>query len=395
MKRYLKIKIITDRKSELLVKLDRLNIYMVNIVYQNDGLMMDILRDDLKRIKKYLISYKVIVIEEKGIDKIKNNLKKNSLVIVGLIFGLVLFLVINRLTLKVNVIHESTEMRELILSDLEKYGVVPLSFKKSYQEYEEIIEKIKEDHKDKIEWLEIDVKGMNVNVRVEERIINDYPVKTGFCHIVADKSGIVSKIYTKKGVAMVTINDFVNKGDILISGEIKLNEEVKNNVCASGEVRAEVWYKVKSTYPLKYKEEEKTGKMRYNLMIKDGIKEQVLLKSRVRNKQVQNKLLFKLGSFQVFLQKEYEIKEEDKIYKEEEALELAMEKIREKFRNNGVKFKKIINEKVLQKTINNDNLDIEVFVVVEEDIGVSQNYVREADSDTSDSKNNGDNRSSS
>ena len=45
----------------------------------------------------------------------------------------------------------------------------------------------------------------------------------------------------------------------------------------------------------------------------------------------------------------------------------------------------------MQKTINNDNLDIEVFVVVEEDIGVSQNYVREADSDTSDSKNNGDN----
>lgn len=76
--------------------------------------------------------------------------------------------------MKINVIHEDASLRELIMDSLKEAGVTTLSFKKSYEEYEEIIESIKDKYPDKIEWLEIDVEGMVLNVRVEERIINEY-----------------------------------------------------------------------------------------------------------------------------------------------------------------------------------------------------------------------------
>ena len=235
---------------------------------------------------------------------------------------------------------------------------------------------------------------MDINIRVEERIIKDFQETSGFCHIIANKSGIINRVLTEKGVAIVGINDFVNKGDILISGEVKLNEEVKNDVCAAGEVIAEVWYKVSSSYPLKYVEEKRTGKKRFNLIVKDNRAEYLILKSRIKDKETEKKLLFRIGKWEVYLAKEYEINTLEKEYSEKEALNKALDKIKEKIMIKDEKFREIINEKVLQKSVNNDNLNIDVFVVVLEDIGVSVNYIKETDSDTSDSKNNGDNNTS-
>jgi len=152
MKHYLKIRIITSKKTNTLLKLNKINVDTRNIIYEKDSLVLEILSSDLKRVKKYLISYKIEIIDETGIYKIKKELRKNMLFIVSI---------------------------------------------------------------------------MIVNVRVEERIINNYEEESGFCHIVASKSGIVKSISTKKGVSLVNINDYVSSGEILISGEIKLNEEVK------------------------------------------------------------------------------------------------------------------------------------------------------------------------
>ena len=254
MKHYVKIRINTTKKSDILLKLNRINVDIRNVIYHKDYLVMDILYDDIKRVKKYLISYKLEIVDDTGIYKVKSSLKKNMLFIVSIIFGIIVFMILSNVIVKVNVIHESRELREIINDALKDRGVMPLTFKKSYQEYENIITEIKNSYKDKLEWLEIDVDGMVINVRVEERIINNYDKETGYCHIVAAKSGIVKYVYTQRGVQEVQINDYVNKDDILISGEIKLYDEVKNNVCASGEVKGEVWYNVKTSFPLNYEE---------------------------------------------------------------------------------------------------------------------------------------------
>ena len=126
-------------------------------------------------------------------------------------------------------------------------------------------------------------------------------------------------------------------------------------------------------------------------MIKKNREKTVLLKSKVKEKEVEDKLLFKIFGFEVYLEKEYEVKKEVKTYSLDEGIKKAQALILEKIKIGDTKIERIIAQKVLQKSVNNDNLDMEVFLVVEEDIGILQTYTKVKDSDTSDSKNNGDN----
>ena len=382
MKHYLLVRIKTSKKTSLLLKLNRLNVDIKEIVYEKDYLRFQINKEDLKRVKRYLVSFKVEVLDETGIYKLRKELKKNNLFIIGIIFATIIFLILSNVIVKINVIHENSHLRELIMDSLKKEGVTPLSFKKSYDEYEKIIAKIKEEYKDKIEWLEIDVEGMVINVRVEERIMNDNEKDYSTCHIVASKSGIVKSITTKKGVSLIGINDYVEKGEILINGSIMLNDEIKANVCASGEVYAEVWYNVKATLPMTEEIKKDTGKMRYNFMIKHDSDEVVLLKSRVgEEKRVENILLFSIFGIEFYLQKEYEVKVDVKNYKVDEITEKGIKLINEKLELKLDNFEEIIEEKVLQKTIKNNNIYIDMFVAVIEQIGVKE-YFEESRSDT-------------
>lgn len=375
MKHYLLVRIKTTKKTSLLLKLNRLNVDIKNITYETDYLKFLILDKDLKRVKKYLVSYEVEILDETGIYKLKKELKRNNLIITGIIFAVVIFLILSNIIVKINIIHEDSALRELIRESLEEEGVTPLSFKKSYDEYERIIERIKEEYQDKIEWLEIDVEGMVINVRVEERIINNYEKDYSKCHIVASKSGIIKSIRTEKGVTEVSMNDYVAKGDILINGSIKLNEEIKENVCASGSVYAEVWYNVSASIPITEEIKKDTGKMRYNIMIKKGTNESVILKSRVGSeKRVENILLFRIFGFEVYLQKEYEIEIEKINYTEEEALKKGILLIHEKLELKLDNFEGIIKEKVLQKNIKNNNIYIDMFVAVKEQIGIKEYF---------------------
>ena len=375
MKHYLLVRIKTTKKTSLLLKLNRLNVDIKNITYERDYLKFLILDKDLKRVKKYLVSYEVEILDETGIYKLKKELKRNNLIITGIIFAVVIFLILSNIIVKINIIHEDSALRELIRESLEEEGVTPLSFKKSYDEYERIIERIKEEYQDKIEWLEIDVEGMVINVRVEERIINNYEKDYSKCHIVASKSGIIKSIRTEKGVTEVSMNDYVSKGDILINGSIKLNEEIKENVCASGSVYAEVWYNVSASIPITEEIKKDTGKMRYNIMIKKGTNESVILKSRVGSeKRVENILLFRIFGFEVYLQKEYEIEIEKINYTEEEALKKGILLIHEKLELKLDNFEGIIKEKVLQKNIKNNNIYIDMFVAVKEQIGIKEYF---------------------
>ena len=187
MKHYLLVRIKTSKKTSLLLKLNRLNVDIKEVEYAKDYLKFKILASDLKKVKKYLMSFKVEILDETGIYKLKEELKKNNLIIVGIIFATIVFLILSNIIVKINIIHEDESLREIISEALTEAGVTTLSFKKSYDEYEAIIESIKESYPDKIEWLEIDVEGMVLNIRVEERIINNYEPDYSTCHIVASK----------------------------------------------------------------------------------------------------------------------------------------------------------------------------------------------------------------
>ena len=234
-----------------------------------------------------------------------------------------------------------------------------------------------EEYEDYLEWIEIEIDGMVYNVRIEERIITNIKTEDKYCHIVADKSSVITKIVTNKGVALTGLNKYVSKGDILISGEVKLNEEVKENVCAKGKVYGEVWYTVNVSLPLNYEEKKRTGKMRYNIMYEDEYGTHIILNSRLNTKEVENKKILSLLGKKIYLQKEYETEIKKKIYTDEEALKqallLAKEKVNVKLGEN----ERLIAQKVLKKSIIDSKMELEVFTSVEEEIGVEEEYIVE------------------
>ena len=82
---------------------------------------------------------------------------------------------------------------------------------------------------EKIEWLEIDSIGTKYVVKVEERIKNEPIVDNKTQHIVAKKNAMILEIYAESGEIKVKKNDYVEKGDVLISGFITKDEEIKKN----------------------------------------------------------------------------------------------------------------------------------------------------------------------
>ncbi len=357
--------------SKFISKCVNLKLTLHNIVYlDQETILVKINKDDYDKIKKINYFCKISKYKYLGIDSLLLFLKRNRIILLSIICCFLLMYFIEGVIIKVEVIHSNQEIIELVTDELKKTGIKPFTYKKDFNKLESIKNKIVENNPDKIEWMSITRKGMKYVVRVEERIITKEEKSSNYCHIIARKSGIVKKIISESGEILPAVNDYVKKDDILISGEIKLNDEVKNNTCAKGEVYAEVWYTVNLTIPLNHLEKEYTGNKRYNFIInnkklfkdKYGLYEEVDLKK------------LEIRNFRIKYIEELEYQNKLSKYSEKEALDKALKEIDEKMKIKLGKDGEVIEKKVLKKSVINSKIEVEVFVEALENIGVSVNY---------------------
>lgn len=363
---YIVIKTKVRNKNKLLIKFYKNHIEIYDCYEKNGYFYLKIHYEDLKKVQEQLVTTKFRYVSDSGIYHLKNLLTPLKVLSVLLFLFVINFF--SQLIVSVDVIHSNKEIRELIQYTLEDFGVKKGSFRKDFEDLENIKATILQMYKDRIEWLEIERIGMHYVVRIEERIINQKGEEKQYCHIVASKSGIVSNIHSTKGEVLAIKGQYVKEGETLISGEIKLNEEVKNNVCASGTVLAEVWYTTEVHLPIHYEETKRTGKMRYNLAVKTDKGNYKIFNSRLSNYETEEVKLFTLFNFTFYQLKEYEIEVTDKEYSLDSGLEkatlLADEKMNVKLKEN----EKIKSRKVLKNHINDSTIDVEFFYVVIEDI---------------------------
>ena len=79
-------------------------------------------------------------------------------------------------------------------------------------------------YEDNIEWMEITNNGTKVIVNIIERKTNKNINNNEIYSIVAKKSGFIKKILVDNGTKLIEENNYVNKGDIIISSDIYLND---------------------------------------------------------------------------------------------------------------------------------------------------------------------------
>ena len=321
------IKASCDNYYKLINKIEKLSIKIYEIKYIEKIIYLKVTKKDYAKIKKYIISYKFKVEKNLGLQRIFDIIKQEKIFVISLIIGLLVFLCLKNMIVKINIVHENQEIRELISDELKENKIEILRFKKSYKKLDEIRQKILDKHPDKLDWMEFEIKGMTLNVKVEERIITDTKKNNEVCDIVAKKNGVISDIKILQGESQVLINDYVKEGDTLISGTIKYNEMDKRYTCADGEIYATTWYTGSISIPFKYYEYENESDKRYNLVWEHNGNKHEIFRNRLENFNSNYKTLLKIFDFNLYLDKQVSVAKIEKEYTEEEALNEGVNKV--------------------------------------------------------------------
>lgn len=350
---------------KLISKIDNLNIIIYDCRY-SDYIYLYVTYKDYLTLKKYLVSYKFSIYKLTGINKLKDILKSEKIFIISLLIGLITLILLSNMIFKIEIIHENKDIRDLIKEELDNYDIKVLHFKKSYKDLNKIRKEILDKYPDKLDWMEFVVNGLNLSVKVEERIITDINKDNSVCDIIAKKSGVISDIYVESGEVQVQINDYVKKGDTLVKGIINYNNEDKRYTCAKADIYITAWYTVSISFPLEKDIDTKTNKKRYNLTYEINDNKHNIFKNRLNNYTREYKKILDIFNFKLYIEKDIEIKKERIKYTEEEAINNALSKAEESLKKKLSKKDSIIDKKVLKKSKNNSTMDIEVFLVVKE-----------------------------
>ncbi len=349
----------------------RRKINLLNIVYDDAGVYIKVNKSDYEKLLEIKTIYEIKLTRLYGIEKYKYLLKKYWIFIVSVAFGFLLLFFLSNIIFDIEVIHRKKDIRDLVYKELNSYDIKKYNFVLPFTKQEKIVKEILSNNRDRLEWLEIERVGVKYIVRVEERIINDIKDDNTPRNVVAKKDGIIMHVDASRGEIIKKINDYVKKGDIIISGSITKNEEVKNKVAASGNVYAEVWYTVDVSMPLTYKEEYLTGKSKKSLTFTIFDKNySVLDLFPYKHKRINENIIFKnrILPIKLSFNKEQELRVIDEVYTYDEAIDkaliLAREKISAKFNDN----EKILSEKKLKIKQNNSTILMTVFFKVYEDI---------------------------
>lgn len=348
-----------------IIRCDYINIHEVNILIDNK---------DLEKVLNLKTSYEIKIIKTNGIKHIKYILKKNKHFLIIFIMSFLFLMYLTTVITKVEVIHSDKKIRELLSKELEKYDIKNNSRTKTYKQINDIKEKILKDYKDKIEWIEIIKEGTKYIVKVEERILTNIDKTDEKYNIVANNNAIIKEISAEKGEIIVKKEQYVRKGDILIRGDIYLNETKKDTINAQGEVYGEVWYKVTSEYP-KYYEEVKDTKSRKKVYTITILNRRIeLTRKKYKIKRIKEKTILKSNILPIKLSKEYQTKQEKitKSYTKEEAINKALQEIEEKINSNLTIKEHIIDIKKLKVEENNSKIILETFVTVYKNIGTKE-----------------------
>lgn len=374
MKNNLILKINNVSVSELIKVLFNHNINTEIIESNKKYIICKISIDDLKKIKKL---YKIEILNEYSFKNLLKILKTKIYYILLIIIAFLFYLVLTNIIVKIEIQSNNKELVKNLTKELELNNVKRLTFKKDYISINNIKENIINKFNDKIEWLEIENIGMTYVIKLEERKTKQKQENEGQCHIIANDDGMVKKIISNQGDILVKNNQIVKEGDILISGKIMLNDEIKANICAKGLVYAEKWYNVSIDMPNTIKKKRYTNKIRYNLLYSPDNRDFKIFKSRLENYDSEKNEIISILNKKLYSVKEYEYVYDNVKLDETELNKRIDELIFEKLELNLGDNERILSKNVLKKEENDSRIKIELFVTIEKLISKQVTYTLE------------------
>lgn len=363
------VKVQGKNPDYFLHKLIHKNIKIYHLEKKYDSIIIKVCPNDFLKIKEIKTTYQVSVIGREGILYYQYLLKKYFIFLICFLLGIFINIFLSCLILDVEVVHTNEKIRNLVYQDLEELGIKKYHFKVDYKKKEEIEKKILKKEVNDLEWIEIEEIGTKYQIKVEQRKKDSEKEVCNPRHIVAKKKAMILDVDAEEGEVVTKRLDYVDKGDILISGFIYNKEEVMAKKCAVGKVFGEVWYQVEVELPKNYHEENVTGKEKSTLEFQFLNYEYSLFSHfKTYKKQITPILSSKILPIELRWVRYLETKVTDTSYDldtvDSEALKIASLKMKTKLGKED----SILTKKVLKKYEKESRIIVEVFIKVKEDI---------------------------
>ena len=305
-------------------------------IYLNVGI------NEFKKLKQIArkTKCKIKISKKRGIPFILNKYRKRKIFGIFLIIIIAIILGTSNYIWNIEIRIGDNEIIEGIEHDLIEAGL-SVGKNKNKIKAAEIIQQIRLKRND-ISWMGIELKGTNAIVKIvkaEEapKIIDE----NDYTNIVANKSGIITKIIAQNGTAKVKVGDTVGTGTVLIEGSMEGKYTDKRYVHSIGEIEAKVWYSKtqKVYYTNEEKEYTKNEENKYSIKINKfeinlyktlsnfKIYDTIRTEKKVKifsNLYLPISLIKTTNKEQINVKKEYSL---------EEAKEIAIKKLREELNN--------------------------------------------------------------
>ena len=361
-------------------KLIRNNYSFIKIKYCESYCLLYVDSLNYEKLRKYFDIYNLSLVKIKGFGNIKLIIERYNVFIISLVIGIIFLYYLSNIIFDVKIMSNNDELVKIIYNELNEAGIRKYRLIKSFSQKEEIRKKIIDTYKDKIEWLEIDRIGSKYYVHVLERIINKNNYSSKYQNIVARKNAVIMKIEASNGDIVCKVNDYVNRGDVLISGVIKKNDVIKDLVQAKGKVYGETWYIVRVELPRTYEVMNNTKNSFKRLSINLFDKRLFLFKNKKYiNEEYMDKSILKSNLLPISLNitKINELKKDNYFYTYQDALEKGLRLAKEKLIDNLKGDSQILFQKKLKLYEENSTIIIEVFFKVYEDITTYEDIIIE------------------
>lgn len=363
--------VVNENSNKFLNYLIYNKIYYDSLNKYNEYFVLDVSYDDYLYIRR---RYKCHIVKYYGKKNIVNIYENNKYVLLSLIISFMLLFLLCNTIFDIKINSDNKDIINIINNSLSDNGIGVYKRKVSFDKLNSIKNKILEDNKDTLEWIEIREKGCIYYIDVTPRVKSNNNADNSLpSDIVAEKDGVIKHIVVHRGSKVIDNGDYVKKGDILISGNIIKNENVIDKVHSEGVIYAETWKTVNISIP--FKRIDYVYKKTINHYYLDIFGHKFTISGKYDSDNTINKKSIVLDKPYLFF-KLY--KEEMKIYdynevilnKEEaynEALNRSIDVINKKLSSDEY----IISKKVLKKEVKRSKINLEVFFKVYEKIGVT------------------------
>ena len=196
-----------------------------------------------------------------GIPVFVYNNRKRSGFVIGGVLAILMMVIFDSFIWDINISGNTTLTSSEIIEELSSYGV-SVGANKNKIHTQSIENRILIESED-ISFISINIQGNIANVEIREREKENEKEPKKYANITARKSGVIERAQIYRGNLVVSAGQYVEAGDLLVSGIYDSKIQGFRFTRASGSVYARTVEEILIEIPLEYEEKRYTGEVNY------------------------------------------------------------------------------------------------------------------------------------